>query len=417
MFAASRRERGQTLVLFALVLTGILLATSLVIDVGNDWAQQRATQNATDSAAEAGTVVIAQYLAGSTVPPTSGTCPLSPSPADAWDLAVCQAIYGSAQAGGITLSSAVYTDYQGNPIAGGSGYPSQVGQGFPTGAQGIRAYGSRTFGTSFARVAGINSMTVTSQATAVTDAISSYCPAGTTCGALPLTIPFVASQCDGSGKLVVGDQNWPMLGSSQATSSNEVSVPICKNQNIGIAGNSSGSVGWIDYTTVIPSTAANQTGQCSGGNAAGAITSQIQNNCFTNLSFPAWVKTIPGGVGKSGPAAQTAIDNLHGDVVLIPLFDFACKDQPTGASRSDCDTYPTSSGNGNGTWYHITTFTYFLVDHADFSGSAKKSCQSGNGSDGCLYGWFVKSLDTPGQLQLGPVTPGTSQPLGVELIR
>ena len=408
------RERGQTLVLFTLFLTGILLSVALVVDVGNDWAQQRATQNATDSAAEAGTVVIVQYLAGSTVPPTSGSCPLSPQPSSQWDLAVCKAVYGSAQAGGITLTSAKYTDYAGNPVA-------DIGSGFPSGAQGVQASGSRTFGTSFARVAGITSMTVSTNATAVSGAVSSYCPPGTTCGVLPLTIPYVVSTCNESGKLfTVGDSSWPEIGSSQATPANEVTVPVCKNQNGDIGGGSAGSVGFIDLTTLTPASQVHLTGSCTGGNGAGDITDQIINGCFTNLSFPAWVKTIPGGVGKGGPnGPQNTINTLlHGKVVMLPLFDFSCSTQPTGPNKTDCSTYPTSSGSGNNTWYHITTFTNFLMDQADFSGSAKQTCKiDGNGSDGCLRGWFVKALDTPGTLSLGPVAPNTNQPLGVELIR
>ena len=407
--------RGQALVLFALLLTGLLLGTALVVDLGNAWAQQRATQNAADSAAEAGTVVIVQYLAGSTVPPTTGSCPLTPQPANQWDLAVCNAVYGSALAGGISLTAAKYTDYAGSPIG-------DVGAGFPAGAQGIRTYGSRTFGTSFARVAGINSMTTNAQATAVSGAVSAYCPPGTTCGVLPLTIPFVVTYCDGSGKLVVGDTgSWPELGIEQATPANEQTIPICKNKNGDIGGGSAGSVGFIDFTTVTPSSAVHLTGNCTGGNGAGDITNQIQNGCFTNLSFPVWVKTVPGGAGKGGPnnGPQAAINTLlHGKVVLLPLFDFSCSSQPSGSNKSDCSTYPQSSGAGNNTWYHITTFANFLVDQADLSGSAKKICGGpGNGSDGCLRGWFVKALSTPGTLQLGPVTPNTNQPLGVELIK
>jgi Flp pilus assembly protein TadG len=407
-----RPAKGQALVLFALLLTGILLGTALVVDVGNAWAQERVTQNAADSSAEAGAVVIVQYLAGSTVPPTGGGCPISPLPSNQWDLAVCDAVYGNAQAAGVTLTAAKYTDYAGNLIG-------DIGAGFPSGAQGVRTYGSRTFETSFARVIGMNAMTVNAQATAVSGAITSYCPPGTACGVLPLTIPYVVSLCNDSGKMTVGDSSWPLLGSSQANASNEVTVPICKNQNGDIGGGSAGSVGFIDFTTIVPTSAAHQTGQCQGGNSANAITSQITNGCFTNLSFPAWVKTIPGGVSKGGPnGPQAAIDALHGQVVLLPLFDFACKDQPTGPNKSDCDTYPTPTGAGDNTWYHITTFANFLVDQAFLAGSAKKDCGgTKNGSDACLTGWFVKALTTPGTLQLGPVAPNTNQPLGVELIK
>lgn len=402
-------QGGQLLVLFAIFLTGMLLVVGLVVDVGNNWAQQRATQNAADSSAEAGTVVIVQYLAGSTVPPTTGSCPFGT--AVTWDLAVCKAVYGNAQAGGVTITSAQYTDYAGDPIAG-----SAVGSGFPAGAQGVRLYASRSFGTSFARLAGLNTMTVDAQATAVSGASSSYCLPGEVCGILPLTIPYVASNCDGSGKLVPGDSGWPIVGSSQMTAANRATVPICKNKEGDIGGGSAGSVGFIDLTTIIPTANAQQTGSCSGGNGPGDIVNQIQNNCFTNLSFPVWVKTVPGGAGQGGPnnGPQAAINALQGDTVLIPLFDFSCKDQPTGPLKTDCSSYPASTGAGNNTWYHITTFQPFTVDEADLAGNDKKKCEP---DKACLKGWFTKALDSPGNLQLGPVTPNSNKLLGVELIK
>ena len=47
-------QRGQALPLFALMLTAMLAATGLVVDVGGAWAQERGQQKAADTAALAG---------------------------------------------------------------------------------------------------------------------------------------------------------------------------------------------------------------------------------------------------------------------------------------------------------------------------------------------------------------------------
>ena len=60
------QQRGQTLVLFALGLTVIMLAVGLVIDGGYALAQRREAQNASDFAALAGARVIAEWVGGDT---------------------------------------------------------------------------------------------------------------------------------------------------------------------------------------------------------------------------------------------------------------------------------------------------------------------------------------------------------------
>ena len=84
-------ERGQVLVIFAAGLLALLIGVGIVVDGGNVMAQQRATQNGVDAAAQAGTTVIAQYLmGGSSSTGATGTCP-TPT-VDPWDLEVCKAV-------------------------------------------------------------------------------------------------------------------------------------------------------------------------------------------------------------------------------------------------------------------------------------------------------------------------------------
>jgi hypothetical protein len=72
MFARDRSAQGgQVLALFALGLTTIILGAAIVVDGGYAFAQRRASQNAADFAAMAGTRIVGQKLTGN--PPGSGT--------------------------------------------------------------------------------------------------------------------------------------------------------------------------------------------------------------------------------------------------------------------------------------------------------------------------------------------------------
>ena len=59
----ARHERGQLLVIVAVGMVVLLAMVGVVIDGGYAWGKQRATQNGTDSASEAGAVKLAENLA------------------------------------------------------------------------------------------------------------------------------------------------------------------------------------------------------------------------------------------------------------------------------------------------------------------------------------------------------------------
>jgi hypothetical protein len=64
MLAKQRTERGQTAVLFALMIVGLVLFVGLAVDGGNIFNERRITQNAADSAALSGV----HYMVGSDAP-------------------------------------------------------------------------------------------------------------------------------------------------------------------------------------------------------------------------------------------------------------------------------------------------------------------------------------------------------------
>jgi hypothetical protein len=385
----------------------LLAGVAFVVDGGNALAQQRATQNGSDAVSEAGTVVIAQYLmAGSSTTGVVGTCPTTP--ANAWDLEVCKAIYGAAANNNVTIADAQYVDFKGDLLGA-------VGSGFPAGAQGVRAITSRQFGTYFARAVGLGSFTATTQATAVTGTVTTLCQPGTGCGLFPITVPTLVDTCDNTGTLVPGSGPWPFLGNAQTTAANEAIVPICKNKNDDIGGGSAGSVGWLDLASGI--------GVTTDGTCNSQFKDAILDPCVTSFPFQTWVQTFPGGVGKGGPEIQNALNAYHNDIVQIPLFDGTCKVQPAGVTKADCP--PGQIGVGANTWYHIPSFASFKIDAFYISGNDRKQCDkapgapfvSGNGSNGCFKGWWVVAIPGPGAIDLGVVTPSTTNQLGVQLIK
>jgi len=407
---ARERARGQVLVIFVGGFLAIIAGTALVVDGGNAMAQQRATQNGVDAAAQAGTVVIAQYLmGGSSATGATGTCLATPVPANPWDLEVCKAVYGAAANNHVTIVNALYTNFKGDPL-------TAVGAGsMPAGAQGVRAFASRQFDTYFARAIGISSFKATTQATAVTGVVTALCPPGSGCGLFPITVPFVVSTCDNSDKVVPGSGDWPFLGDADTTPANEAIVPLCKDKNNDIGGGSAGSVGWLDLSTAL---GASTTGSCASG-----FKDAILNPCITLMPFPTWVKTFPGGVGKGGPDIQDALNTYHLDVVQLPLFDGTCKQKPAGTALQDCASG--DIGVGANTWYHVPSFASFKLDYIYIHGNDRKQCDqlpgspfvSGNGASGCMKGWWVVALPSPGAIDLVPVTPSTSNRLGVQLIK
>jgi Flp pilus assembly protein TadG len=367
------------LVLVVLAMVGLIAMVAIVIDGGNAWVQQRGTQNGTDAAAEAGAVVLVEHLAGSPMP----------AGATSWDAAIAGAIGTSLMQNGVTLVTADYTDVNGNNLLLSNGQPVQVGQAtggtIPTGAAGVQVQGNRSFSTYFAGVIGLTHMTTQASATAVAGILASAT------GFLPVTFPVAIATCAGNGSLVPGQTPWPIVGPPATPSpGNEAIVPLCKN--------GPGAVGWLDL-------------------GSGTLAQQISSPTTQTFTLPTWLQTNPGNPNTSD--VQSALNKYDGQVVLLPMFDGTCKNEPSGTSLSDCS----SPGVGNNTWYHIPQFTGFLLDQAYTSGNNFPACNSapggppagGNGSNGCLKGWFVSRI-TSGEVVAGGGS-SANPALGVQLIK
>jgi hypothetical protein len=380
--SSERRDGGQALVLVTLALVAVIAMTGLIVDGGNAWAQQRLTQNGTDSSAEAGALVLVRYLSGAT------------APSGGWDAEVSARVAAAAAANSVTVNGAWYTNVSGElltpagVVTTNEGAAAAVGVGaVPSGAQGVRTRGQRTFNTYLARIVGQMDFTTRTDATAVAGALNGVCDIASGCAIVPVTFPTVMSTCDGTGTIQPGSSEWPEVAEDQMTDATMSIVPLCKNKHDEYAA-SSGSVGWLDF------------------GCPGTLEDHIRNPCPVSFDLPTWIQTKAGNVNSVEDAMRT----WNGKIIMIPLFDGTCKDEPPGTELGDC-----TSGDGTGakTWYHIPKFAAFKLHNAYIQGSNNADCNSapggppvgGNGSNGCLKGWFTGFV-TAGPV--GPVTPGAS---------
>jgi hypothetical protein len=262
----------------------------------------------------------------------------------------------------------------------------------------VEANGHKDFDTFLARAIGFTTLTASVTATAHTGPIVAL--EGST--VLPVTFPVTITGCDNSNGVV------PDASGDRWELNVKYVVPLC--------GNGPGNVGWIDWDP-------------TAGGIPDVIDS-IENPDGPPLLIPEWYWVTQTG-NQSTPGLQDALNAYAvppapeenappGTVVLIPLFDTSCQDDPGGPSD------PCTSGEGTGSqlWYHFTDWTAFEIDWVDLNGNTGTSnkCDTssvvpgtpGNGSTGCFAGWFRQYLG-PGIL--GP-PDGTETELtswGVEL--
>lgn len=404
--------RGQVLVIVAAAMVVLIAMVGVVIDGGYAWGQQRETQNAADSAAKAGTVVVQHAYADDT-PPTDGD--------------VGCAVEDAVAAHGVDLVEAVYTNSEGTPLdpeiqvgacapGGGAAIPVDLD------AQGVKATTSQEFETFLARVIGFTEFTAVADATAVVGPQVGICQAGSGCGVLPVTFPISAVYCDGTNSQVVINQaEWAIHGEDDPpTVGNMVIIPLCSTT----AGTESpGSVGWLDY-------------------GCGNLADTISDPCNLFIPIPAWVQTQTGNVNSVedelnaytgddvGVPEIDDPDGIDDQVVPLPIHNNTCVSDPDGPDN-DPTLYTAVcpegdwSGTGSNLFYHVPYWVGFMLDQAYVQGNNVNECNSppgwpsgvaGSGATSCLKGWFVERYDAPGTMGTGDLTPGEPTPMMVGLI-
>ncbi|HEY3164143.1 MAG TPA: hypothetical protein VGJ71_07260, partial [Candidatus Limnocylindrales bacterium] len=295
---------------------------------------------------------------------------------------VALATTSMASLNGLGSIDSYYTDFYGHMLTnGGTVAPTtsgaaRVGDGvIPDGTRGVRAHGTQTFGTSFARALGMNEMTAGADATAI---------AGPLIGGrfIPLVLPVNIVACDGGGDLDgVGEDEWALAEPGNPPSGQEYIVPLCKTD--------AGSFMVLDLDG-------------------------IPNNCDEEVLNPPSIQlsTFPADLNSDNgnncvKPMVDAMNTLQGQVVLIPICD------------GDCVT----SGGSQATYHIIKVAAFYLDFVSDRNGGLNDDCVgngttiipiTGNGSSSCLVGWFVRYV-TSGPVGPGPVNGAAA--IGVQLIK
>jgi Flp pilus assembly protein TadG len=425
-----RSAAGQALVIMVLAMTAVIAMLGLIIDGGNAWANQRIVQNGSDASAEAGALVMAQRLAGATMP--SG----------GWDAAVLSAVDASAASNGITVTDAYYTDVCGMPLKpnGSAALNSdntydfadaqKVGSGLPAQTTstpncpsrqvgpvaGVLVMGHKSIQTYFASLFGMTTFGVNTLSTAVSGYLQDTCAAdqGQDCAMLPIVFPVDIVTCDPQGNRIV-DTGSPWI----ADGTTVYIVPLCSN--------GPGNVGWIDW---------------NGTNSKMDVLNSITNPNNPDIPLPSWQNVaVPGNPNMA--AIQNAINAYDGSTVLVPEFDETCNPGPNGTPDFSQVTVPQYygcpaadvGGNGNNQWYRIPSVAHFLlcspsdpacvaaippgqpVQGAYINGNWKSVCNTGNGATSCLVGKFVSIVST-GQIGAGVGGgTGSTKAVSVQLIK
>jgi len=380
------RESGQIIVVAALAMLAIIGGVALVLEGGNAYANQRVAQNAADAVAHAGATVLAQRLGGTNK--------------DDDDVAAW--MDDIADANGLASFTGYYVNVLGQYIAG-TGLPATgpgewvevgtVGADLPPPpkAQGVRVTAVRTFGTTFGRVIGLTTLDASADATAVMGRLTGG-------SFMPLVLPVSPSECSNSGFLQpfddpTKDPMWYMSnpGSSHPDGTEYV-VPLCKTGG--------GSFMFLDLDPDL---------DCGD---------EVTNPPAVQFDvFPVAVDTDTGSDCQTKVANAVDDADLQGKVVLIPICDNEC-----------------ITGSGANAQYHVVRIAAFFVDYISFQGSnphnaAVEPCErvasptyatpmtpfvSGNASDGCIAGWFVRYI-TAGPV--GSLDVYNGEAIGVQLIR
>jgi hypothetical protein len=384
--AAAGREAGQIIVLAALAMVAIIGGVALVLEGGNAYANQRMAQNGADAVAHAGATVLAQRLGG-TVKDDGDVAAAMEELADANGLSAHTGWYVDVTGTYIT-STGVAAVTPGERVEVGS---LAVDMPPPPRAQGVRVSAERDVGTTFGNVIGISQIEVSAEATAVMGRLTG----GTF---MPLVLPVSPSECGNSGFLQAFDDptKQPMWYMSNPGSGHpngtEYVVPLCKTGG--------GSFMFLNLSDSL---------DCGE--------EVLQPPSLQFDSFPVDIGTDTGANCQKDVADAVGLAGLHGKVVLIPVCD------------DDCVTQSGSNGQ-----YHVVRIAAFFLDFVSFEASNPHNgklelCErpdsplygtpmvpfvSGNGSDGCIAGWFVRYI-TSGPV--GSLDVYNGEAIGVQLIR
>ena len=356
-----RDERGQAVVLIALGLIALLLATGLAIDGGLFYSTRRQAQNAADAAAMAGTRVLAEAIL---------TC----RPGDtADDAAVLQAVHEFIERNGFPLGeeqqegvNAWYVDPDGNRLG-------EVGSGsIPNGATGVEVTLMVTRSTTFMRVGGIDHFRVPAGATAMTGQIVQMRG-----GVLPIAVPLqVVNELDAGEMFTVIETNQPHGGM------------FCNQEDglcIGDPTSISAHRGWLNLNYIYNVAHLSRSdplyrtferevpNRGCGPNPETSVDDGLRGWASGQCPYPfpliagAYNDTNGDFIHGDPGARQSSLMELsayEGQIAYVPVFDYVYLSDYMAENFPEPEGigWPRAGGGGQAYLYHIVGFAAVVVD-------------------------------------------------------
>lgn len=317
--ALTRSEKGQSIVLIAVVMLGLLALAGLAIDGGNLFWQRRNMQNAADAAALAGTRLLARAICGKP---------------EATDAAIAGEVNRYAELNGVDDLSGLTATY----VNINEAVLGQVGAGsVPVGATGIAVMIENGIPTYFLKVVGIDTADVSAFALAMTGPVIF---AG---GLRPIGVPVQMDLTEGA-ELTFDFGNCP--------------GPEC------IVNYTGGQVqhrGWLNLAYVwnggtFPDADNPPWRRAVDPNADANVLKDWMENGWSGpeLYIDDYIHAKPGQsssvIGETPPV---------GEILTLPIFDEVKHYDEIGAPKAP------AAEQGGGYYYHIVGFINFRVTGAN----------------------------------------------------
>jgi len=227
-------ERGQAMVLFALLLFVLFGVGALVVDGGYGFVQLRQAQNAADMASEAATMQLQANCAGQ-----SGV-------SDAQVTGVIDDVVAANAPLAAHLWQGIYLDQAGTPIAGGPTLPDSSAQA-PAGACGVQVVASPHWPSLLAQVIGVSGLSARAEAAAVVGSNPQGPPIGHSAGIVALAPSGLHTIWGGgAGQFIVN-------GSIMDDSTGSCTSPGCYADTVDDFGSSATQIsGQLDAVAPVP---------------------------------------------------------------------------------------------------------------------------------------------------------------------
>jgi Flp pilus assembly protein TadG len=346
-----RSEEGQSLVLIAAVMVGLLALAGLAIDGGNLFLQRRNTQNAADAIALAGTRMLANAIC---------------SEPGANDAAIAETVERFARLNDIEDVSSVTAAY----VSMDEAVMGRVGAGsIPVGATGVKVVIENPVSTYFLGVVDINTVHVSANALAMT------APPLTSGGLRPVGIPLPLMEVLGPG-----DEFTINFGNCSQPDECIVSYTGGQVQHRGMMN--------LAYTWNQGEEVSNWPRALDPSGSANVLKEWMENGYPSGAPFYAdCVGCTFGDYIHAKPGRNSSVigEAPVGETILVPIFDNVPHYDDIPAPK------PPQASQGGGYYYHIVGFMAFEITGA-------------NQGQGTIDGHFVNAVIGSGQVN---TTEGT----------